>query len=177
VLVSASIISVACLLSVHFLLVCVLCIVRVPDLSGLGLVYLTFDAVVSLAFNAMIISFLEFIVYRVVAVICLCLEKRRSATDDVLIAYYTKASKDIDAEARDREIILKSNLEVYAKMLECLQMLIDERSAKASVDGVVTEKSDAGVSEDEIAVSDEKSYPKDSSSSNASSIRSSALTE
>ena len=169
----ASICCWMCLLSVQLSLLCIFCVTSVPSESVVGLVLLNFDSMVSLASRVMVLSLMECMIYKLIAVLIMCLEKRSSASDEVLIAYYTKASKDIEAEAQHRATVLKSYLETHAIMQEWLQMLIATHAVKANVASAAG-KSDSEVSEEYVS-SEEKSTQAPSPA--ASSACSAAHTE
>jgi hypothetical protein len=156
----ASICCWLCLLSVQLSLLCVFCVVRVPSES---VVWLIFDSMVSLASRAMVLSLMECMIYKLIDMVVMCLEKRSSVSDEVLIAYYTKASKDVEAEAQHRATVLKSYLETHAIMQEWLQMLIATHAVKANVANAAG-KSDSEVSEEYV---EEKSTPAASSTCSA----------
>ena len=167
----ASICCWMCLLSVQLSLLCIFCVTSVPSESVVGLVLLNFDSMVSLASRVMVLSLMECMIYKLIAVLIMCLDKRSSASDEVLIAYYTKASKDIEAEAQHRATVLKSYLETHAIMQEWLQMLIATHAVKANV------ASAAGKSNSEVSEEYMSSEGKAAPSPAASSACSAAHTE
>ena len=156
-----------------------------PKASAVVFYSITFDGVMTLALYVMIISFLEAVVGKIITLAAYCSETRNSKTEEVLVAYYTKASKDIDTEAHERGTVVKSHLELHAKMMETMQMMIDDRSAakvraETSFSAGTAGKSDAGVSssEDEITLvsPEDNVVATKQKESPSSSIRSAALT-
>ena len=167
-----------------------ICIIRVPDAQAAAFYLMSFEYIMSLAVAVMLVSGVEYLVRSIIALFGLYIqcgaEKNR-----VLVSYYTRAEKEIDEEAKVRDVVTKSYLEVCEKMKTSLQMMMDTTSAlKMKTDAALSESS-AGISEartmiarivdSEItAATDASSKPKrdaSPSSEEGSSICSAAQTE
>ena len=129
----ASAVSMVCLISVHLLIFCIIGISRIPKDTAIVFYSITFDRVMLLALNVMAISLAESVLNSIVTLAAYVVDKKMSVADKVLVAYYTKAAKDVDEEARGRETIMKSQLELYAKMTESMQTVIDAVVEKKAV--------------------------------------------
>jgi hypothetical protein len=181
----ASLLSVICLFSVNILVFSVLCIARIPKASAAGYYLIAVEGVIGLAQFVALVGLAEAVFDKVCTLMAYCFSKRSSSVEDVMISYYTKARDDIDAEARGRETWIKSRLETDAKILEALQVMIDDRvKVKSLFDAALDKYARKSESEDEITsvgvedkASVEKNDIKSSVSSEGSSTRSAAHTD
>jgi hypothetical protein len=114
------------MISVYVLVFGVVCVVQVEKGVSAGFYFMVLESVMGLAYYVMVICFAEAVVDHLKTLSCYFFKEffcRTGAVD----AYYTRAKKDIEDEARQRDVFVKLHLEVGTKLLELLKTVMDER--------------------------------------------------
>ncbi len=129
------------MISAYALVFAALCVVNVEKDIAAAFYYMVLEAAMGLAFNVTKICFFEAVICTLVSTSAYCF-KQFFCHGEAVSEYYTRAKKDIEDEALHRETYVKLHLEVGTKLLEFLQMAMEERAA-AKEAGVRTQ--DEGV--------------------------------